>query len=174
MLTSTSTCAATQNVSRMRVPIRLTVGWYSMARAVTKAADNHVVRHSMRASSLLADASASGAQASRSYQLNEFGVVTSHDAYRIAAARIASEVGSFAGSTMWSPMPGSARMSISLCSIHAITAQPAIATTLMMIFETFQLYDFESSPNTGPAQAPAFTYVVLRAAEISAVGCHRP
>jgi len=42
----------------MRLPIRLIAGRYSMARAVTKAADSQVVRHSMRPSSLLAEAMA--------------------------------------------------------------------------------------------------------------------
>src|SRR5664279_6745 len=85
MARSTRIGAMTHAVSRMRLPIRPITGPYSMARAVTKAADSQVVRHSMRPSSLLAEAMANGIHAMRSYQLNEFGVVTSHDAYSTTA-----------------------------------------------------------------------------------------
>src|SRR5450756_2581207 len=133
-------------------------GAYSIARAVTNAADSQVVRHSIRPSSLLAEARANGVQAMRSYQLNEFGVVTSHDAYSTTAVRTATDVGSFIGSRTWSAMPGSGRTSSSRNSIAAMTTQPTIAMLLMMIFEMFQLSPWcVSSPNTGPAQAPAFT-----------------
>ena len=110
-------------VSRIRVAVKSRAGPISIARPGTYASDSAVPLISMILSSLLAASTASGIQASRSYQESVYIEVISHATDSTSAVRRAMVSGSRCGSTSLS-RPGAGVQGTTRESIQAITIRP--------------------------------------------------